>query len=127
VRHGAGKWVVRQLARQVLPADVVDRPKVGFRVPLDAWFRSGLRELARDRLLDGGSLARAMLDRAAIERLLDDHERGRRDEANRIWTLLSLDVWHTVFLARGGPGPALAGTVPAVAGGAAARPAGGAG
>jgi asparagine synthase (glutamine-hydrolysing) len=90
--------VVRQLAYDFLPRDIVDRRKVGFRVPLDAWFRTGLRDVARDRLLDGGALVGSVLDRRTVEQLLDDHDRGRRNEEGRIWTLLSLEVWHSVFL-----------------------------
>jgi asparagine synthase (glutamine-hydrolysing) len=101
VRAGTGKWLVRRVARDLLPADVVDRPKVGFRVPLDAWFRSGLREMARERLTDPSSLCAELFDRGAVARLLDDHERGRRDEELRIWTLLSLEVWGAV--SRRGP------------------------
>jgi asparagine synthase (glutamine-hydrolysing) len=96
VRGGTGKWVVRQLAREMLPAEVIDRPKIGFRVPLDAWFRTGLRDMARARLTDGSSLMAELLDRRVVERLLDDHESGRRNEGSRIWTLLSLEVWNSV-------------------------------
>jgi asparagine synthase (glutamine-hydrolysing) len=96
IRSGTGKWVVRQVARRLLPADVVDRPKVGFRVPLDAWFRTGLRDMARERLTDGGSLAVELFDRRAVQRMLDDHQNGRRNEGLRIWTLLSLEVWNSV-------------------------------
>lgn len=96
VRAGTGKWVVRQLARNLLPPEIVDRPKVGFRVPLDAWFRTGLREMARDRLTSRDSLVAELFDRRMVQRLLDDHESGRRNEESRIWTLLSLEVWNAV-------------------------------
>jgi asparagine synthase (glutamine-hydrolysing) len=96
VRDGTGKWVVRQLARRLLPPEVVDRPKVGFRVPLDAWFRTGLREMARDRLTSRDSLVAELFDRRMVQQLLDDHESGRRNEDLRIWTLLSLEVWNDV-------------------------------
>jgi asparagine synthase (glutamine-hydrolysing) len=96
VRSGTGKWVVRQVARRLLPADVVERPKVGFRVPLDVWFRTGLRDMARERLTDGDSVAVELFDRRAVQRLLDDHDTGRRNEESRIWTLLSLEVWNSV-------------------------------
>src|SRR5262249_44724167 len=51
VRNGRGKWIVREMARRLLPAAIVDRKKVGFRVPLDEWFRGGLRDYVHDLLL----------------------------------------------------------------------------
>jgi asparagine synthase (glutamine-hydrolysing) len=102
---------------------------------LDVWFRSGLREMARERLLDRSALVGTILDHGIVERLLDDHERGRRNEDKRIWALLSLEVWNTVFVARQGSrslphptSPALAGTADGTVGHSAPhRPAGGAG
>jgi asparagine synthase (glutamine-hydrolysing) len=106
VRNGAGKWILRQAAEGIVPAEVLRRPKLGFRLPLDAWFRSGLREMARDRLLERSSLVGTILDRRAVTRLLDDHERGRRNEEARIWSLLSLEVWHSLFFTGSGPAAA---------------------
>ena len=98
VRGGVGKWVVKEIARRHLPARIVDRKKVGFRVPLDEWFRGGLRGYARDLLLGADSFVATRFDRKVVERLLTDHERGRRNEELRIWTLLGLEVWHRTFL-----------------------------
>lgn len=95
--RGRTKWAVKEVARRHLPAEIVDRRKVGFRVPLDAWFRSGLRTMAADLLLSPDSFTAEVFDRRAVARLLDDHERGRRDEQIRLWTLLSLEVWHQRF------------------------------
>jgi asparagine synthase (glutamine-hydrolysing) len=97
VRGGVTKWVVKQVARRYLPADIVDRRKVGFRVPLDSWFRSGLREMAWDLLTGPSSFVAATLDRAAVVALLSGHDRAVRDEQARLWTLLSLEVWHREF------------------------------
>ncbi|RAS62192.1 asparagine synthase (glutamine-hydrolysing) [Lentzea atacamensis] len=94
VRRGTTKWVVKEVARQHLPADVVDRPKSGFKVPLDAWFRDGLRDMAYDLLTGPTSFVGKTFDRAAVRALLDDHDSGDRNEQPRIWTLLSLEVWH---------------------------------
>jgi asparagine synthase (glutamine-hydrolysing) len=93
VRGAQTKWVVKEVARRYLPAAVVDRPKVGFKVPLDSWFRGDLEELARDLLTGPSSFVASTLDARVVERLLDDHRSGRRDEQIRIWTLLSLEVW----------------------------------
>jgi asparagine synthase (glutamine-hydrolysing) len=97
VRGGVTKWVVKEIARRYLPADVVNRRKVGFRVPLDSWFRSGLREMAWDLLTGPSSFVAATLDRAAVVALLSGHDRAVRDEQSRLWTLLSLEVWHREF------------------------------
>lgn len=100
VRGGTTKWVVKEVARRYLPDDVVDRPKVGFKVPLDRWFRHGLREMAFDLLTGPSSYVGNNLDGEIVARLLNDHSRGVRDEESRIWTLLSLEVWHREFIAR---------------------------
>jgi asparagine synthase (glutamine-hydrolysing) len=98
LRHGTSKWIIKEVARRYLPTSIVDRPKIGFRVPLDAWFRGHLREMARDLLLAETSFVGGHMSRSRIEHLLEDHETGRRDEESRIWTLLCLEVWHQVFL-----------------------------
>src|SRR3954447_17004156 len=85
VRNGQGKWALRRLASRYLPTAVLERPKVGFRVPMDAWFRKGLRELARERLTDPSSLAVELFDRRVVDQLLRDHETARRNEEQRIW------------------------------------------
>ncbi|HPG28309.1 MAG TPA: asparagine synthase C-terminal domain-containing protein, partial [Myxococcota bacterium] len=97
LRDGTTKWVVKEVARRRLPASIVDRRKVGFRVPLDAWFRGELREMANDLLLGAGSFVGGRMDRRFVASMLADHARGRRDEEIRIWTLLCLEVWHEVF------------------------------
>lgn len=94
VRRGVTKWVVKEVARRYLPSDVVDRPKSGFKVPLDAWFRGGLRTMANDLLTGPSSFVGTVFDRDAVRTLLAGHESGDRNEQPRIWTLLSLEVWH---------------------------------
>jgi asparagine synthase (glutamine-hydrolysing) len=103
VRRSTRKWVLKQVARRYLPDHLVDRPKVGFRLPLDAWFRDELAELAHDMLLDPHSFVSSVLDRDAVRGLLSSHVSSRRDESIRIWTLLSLEVWHDVFFRSGSP------------------------
>jgi asparagine synthase (glutamine-hydrolysing) len=98
VRGRSGKWIVKEIARRHLPANIVDRKKVGFRVPLDEWFRQGLREYAHDLLLGGDSFVSRYLARAPIERMLQDHASGRRNEELRLWTLLGFEVWHRACL-----------------------------
>ena len=98
VRGGVTKWVLKEVARRYVPAAVVDRPKVGFRVPLDSWFRGGLRDSMWDRLTGTDSFVGQTMDRTEVTRLLRRHESGRFSEEARIWTLMSLEVWHETFI-----------------------------
>ena len=97
VHRGTSKWVVKQVAASHLPAAVVERPKSGFKVPLDLWFRGGLRDMSWDLLTGPSSFAGDVFDRSAVRSLLERHDVGRSDEHIRIWTLLSLEVWHRTF------------------------------
>jgi asparagine synthase (glutamine-hydrolysing) len=97
VRRGVTKWVVKQVASRYLPDAVVYRPKVGFRVPIDAWFRGGLQDMSWDLLTAPDALASTLLDRKAVRQLLERHRSGAADEQARIWPLLSLEVWHRTF------------------------------
>jgi asparagine synthase (glutamine-hydrolysing) len=104
VRKGTTKWVVKRVAAEFLPAGIVHRRKAGFRVPLDLWFREGLRGMAHDRLLARDSFVTQVLSRQAVSALLATHAAQRRNEDIRIWTLLSLEVWHDTFFGSGTAG-----------------------
>lgn len=93
VHRGQTKAVLKQVARRYLPTSIVDRPKVGFRVPLDSWFRSGLRDVAHDLLLGADSTVAQVMDPAVVAELVRSHDTGRRNEEIRLWTLLSLEMW----------------------------------
>src|SRR5262249_2191299 len=110
VRGGSGKWLVKEIARRHLPAAIVDRKKLGFRVPLGEWFRGGLKDYAHDLLLGRGSFVAGYFARGELERLLADHMSGRRNEELRLWTLLGLEVFAGTCLR---PAPAV--SRPAVA------------
>jgi asparagine synthase (glutamine-hydrolysing) len=98
VRGLEGKVLLKRLARQWLPREIVDRPKVGFTVPLSPWFRGPLRELCADTLLSPTCLARGYYQPEALRAVVEDHLAGRRDRARELWTLLTLELWHRRFI-----------------------------
>jgi asparagine synthase (glutamine-hydrolysing) len=100
VRGLEGKVLLKQLARQLLPREVVDRPKVGFTVPLAPWFRGPLRELLADTLLSAACLKRGYYDEAVLRGYVEDHLAGRRDRSRELWTLLTLELWHGAYIDR---------------------------
>jgi asparagine synthase (glutamine-hydrolysing) len=93
-----GKVLLKRLARRLIPREVVDRPKIGFTVPLAPWFRSGLRELLADTLLSPTCLGRGYYDPAVLRRTVEDHLEGRRDGSRELWTLLTLELWHRAYI-----------------------------
>ncbi|MES1246186.1 MAG: asparagine synthase C-terminal domain-containing protein, partial [Actinomycetota bacterium] len=84
------KLALRRAFADDLPPLVASRGKSGFGVPLAAWFRGELRDLAHDTLLND----RGWFDRGAVQALLDDHAAGRADNGHRLWTLVMLELWH---------------------------------
>lgn len=98
LRHGRTKWILRRVASKYVPEEIIERRKVGFRVPLDTWFRGGLRDLAGDLLLSRTSFVSSVFERRELERLLARHDSGRSSEEIRLWTLVGLEVWHETFM-----------------------------
>ncbi|MBI1796932.1 MAG: asparagine synthase (glutamine-hydrolyzing) [Candidatus Eisenbacteria bacterium] len=98
VRGLEGKVLLKRLARRWLPREVVDRPKVGFTVPLAPWFRGPLRPLVEDTLLSSTALGRGYFDPAVLRGYVADHIEGRRDRARELWTLLTLELWHRAYI-----------------------------
>jgi asparagine synthase (glutamine-hydrolysing) len=93
VRGATQKYVLRRVLRDVVPGEVLAGPKRGFGLPIRHWFRGQLKAYAHERLLGPSSLSREYVLPAAVERLLEAHERGGRDLSERIWTLLVLEEW----------------------------------
>ena len=96
VRSGSTQWVLKEVARPLLPDEVIWRRQVDCRVPLDSWFRSGLRDTARDRLTGADSWVGQTFDRSLVRDLVDRHDCGANEEI-RLWTLLCLEMWHDCF------------------------------
>lgn len=93
VRSGETKWILKQVADRHLPSSITRRRKVGFKAPIGSWFKTQLRDVARDLLLSEDARVASLLDRQMLERLLERHDSGRSNEEGRIWTLLSLEQW----------------------------------
>ncbi|HKT02674.1 MAG TPA: asparagine synthase (glutamine-hydrolyzing) [Rugosimonospora sp.] len=97
VRAGTTKYLLKRALEPWLPAAVLDRPKMGFGVPLGAWLRGELRDLAYDVLTDGTARGRGLLRPEAVAALLDRHMRGE-DRSTQLWTLMQFELWHRRFL-----------------------------
>ncbi len=92
VRHGESKWLLRRILDRYVPRDLVERPKMGFGVPLATWLRGPLRNWAED-LLDPMRLGGGLLDTAAIRTLWTEHLSGKGNWAYALWTVLMYEAW----------------------------------
>jgi asparagine synthase (glutamine-hydrolysing) len=97
IRGLTRKWLIKQVAHRYLPDTIVTRRKIGFDVPLAQWFRGKLRDMCYDRICTKNGLAAELLKRKELEKILDDHCSGRKDNYLKIWTLLGLSIWYDIF------------------------------
>ncbi|MCC4309529.1 asparagine synthase (glutamine-hydrolyzing) [Alcanivorax marinus] len=93
LRDGTNKWVLRQVLYRHVPKVLIDRPKMGFAVPLDAWLRGPLRDWTEDLLSSASLAALPMLDAPAVRGLWEAHLRGRGHYAQQLWAVLQLLAW----------------------------------
>jgi len=98
IHRGETKWLLRQTARSFLPRSIVDRPKQGFEIPVDAWFRGKLGEMYRDLVLSSNSPVEGLVDRGTAESLLNRHQQGGGRHGSTLWSVLALTVWAERYL-----------------------------
>lgn len=87
------KYILKEALRGLVPDEVMDRPKMGFGIPIDHWFRNELKSYAYEKLLDGELVRKNIARREAIERLLDQHNTTKINYSPHIWALLTLELW----------------------------------
>ena len=100
VRNGIGKWPLRQLLNRYVPAEIVERPKMGFGVPINKWLRNELRDWASD-LLDGQLLRQqGYFHPEPILRMWHEHVSGAADRSTELWPILMFQSWLQEWHAR---------------------------
>jgi asparagine synthase (glutamine-hydrolysing) len=100
VRGRVTKYALKKSLEPVLPNSTLYRPKHGFSVPLNAWFRGSLRKFVGDVLFDSSSRHAAYLDQGFVSKLYDEHLRGERDWGTQLWAILNFELWHRTFMSR---------------------------
>ncbi|NQV28862.1 MAG: asparagine synthetase B, partial [Rhodopirellula sp.] len=98
INHGETKWLLRQTARRLVPASIIDRPKQGFEIPVDQWFRGPLGEMFRDTVLASTSPLASIVHQPTAERMLERHCRGTGRHGSTLWSLLTLASWAEQYL-----------------------------
>jgi asparagine synthase (glutamine-hydrolysing) len=93
IRDGQGKWLLRQVLYQYVPQSLIDRPKMGFGVPIDHWLRGPLKDWA-ENLLSPETFARHNLLRyAPVQQKWKEHLSGKANWQYLLWDVLMLHAW----------------------------------
>ena len=98
VRGRTTKWILREAMKLLLPQAILERPKVGFRVPVNEWFRGPMKDYLYEHLTGTDSRTRHYYHAAALQQVLAEHVAGRQNHEKLLWSLLTLEIWHRQYL-----------------------------
>jgi asparagine synthase (glutamine-hydrolysing) len=91
------KHILKDVARSLVPANLIDRPKMGFGIPRAEWVRTGLKDIVIDTLTDTTAIQRGWLNPIEVKRVIAMHLEGQ-DKDNLIWPMLMLELWARTWL-----------------------------
>jgi len=97
IRGGRSKHIFKDAVSSLFPPGFLDRPKMGFSVPIGEWFKSEWKPWVSATLLDGPLSRRSILDRRELQAILGEHDSGRRSHETLIWNLAMLSLWFDQF------------------------------
>ena len=88
------KFIMKEAFKDLLPAPILSRAKMGFGIPLGSWFRGGLKGFWEEHVLSPRALSRGYFREDALRGMWAEHQSGRRDHGYRLWALLMLELFH---------------------------------
>ena len=91
------KHILKDVARSLVPANLIDRPKMGFGIPRADWLRTGMKEMVIDTLTDATTTQRGWFNSVEVKKVIDVHMAGE-DKDNIIWPMLMLELWARTWL-----------------------------
>jgi asparagine synthase (glutamine-hydrolysing) len=98
VRGLSGKWVLKSAVKDLLPAEIVYRKKMGFPTPWRGWLEGSHLEDIEKLLMEPRSIGRGLFKTEGVRGLFGEHRQRLHDHGERIWRLLNLELWHRIFI-----------------------------
>ena len=97
LRGDTNKYIFKKALEKILPAEILNRPKMGFAMPVESWFKKELLPHLKATILSSKAISRSPLPKIEIERLIENHVSGKNNYANQLWTLLMLEEWYKQY------------------------------
>ena len=91
------KHILKDVARSLVPANLIDRPKMGFGIPRAEWLRTGMKEMVIDTLTDTSAMQRGWFNQSEVTKLINAHM-GGQDKDSILWPILMLELWARTWL-----------------------------
>jgi asparagine synthase (glutamine-hydrolysing) len=91
------KWLLREGMKKLLPEQIINRPKVGFRVPMSDWFRGPMKAYLCDHLTGPDSCTQSFYDKTTLQRYIDEHISSKQNHEKLLWALLNLEIWQREY------------------------------
>ena len=92
------KYLLKRVAKDLIPPEILNRPKQGFGVPLEEWINRQLKDQIQETLREPRTRQRGYVRSDYIDLILDEHHKGRRDHSQPLWALLILELWHRRYI-----------------------------
>jgi asparagine synthase (glutamine-hydrolysing) len=97
--HGSTtKYTLKKLAYKLLPNEIIDRPKMGFAMPVAQWINNEWLEMSQELVVGSRALQRGNFNTNYLHHMMSEHRRGRRDHSYIIWTLMVLEMWYREYI-----------------------------
>ena len=97
-RYRVKKMILKEAMMHLLPTRILERPKVGFQMPVADWFRTSMREYLHEHLLGSDSKTKEYYSRAVMEQILKEHMQKSHNHEKLLWSLLNLEIWHRSYV-----------------------------
>ena len=96
--QGQKKYILRQIVHKYIPKEIMERPKMGFNIPVQSWLTNELKDMVRENLSEASGTSHGLFNNDEVQKLLNDFFKGRTEKYLKIWYLLMFQMWYNTWM-----------------------------